>query len=190
MSTLAETISSALTRLGPETEDRLHDVVCEFASLNLCDEDRLCVLATALAAAAATHHRRHKPVFLEAVRTWSLEIAVGLAPVTVRLATFAADGSIAEGADIIVSGLDALLDSLTLGAATIQDRLVLELTLFAQLFGRHDANAIHLALMAVADAIGEADFRPGRVVRVTLGDMVMPLGRDTCLASVAPRGIA
>lgn len=190
MSTLAETISESMARLGPAVQDRLSEIFAELSGLDLGDEDRLSVLATALAAVATIHHARHKLIYLEAVRTWALEISVELAPPPVRLTRLAADSPIEEGAGIIVNGLDGLLDGLNHGSAGIQDRLVLELALFAQLLGRHDANAVHLTLRAVAEALGEEDFRAGRAVRVPLEAMVVPLGRDACLASVPPRGVA
>jgi hypothetical protein len=190
MSTLAETIREVLTRLGPGTETQLREILDEFDGLNLGDEDRLSVLATALAASAALHHARHKPVYLEALRTWSLEISDSLAPPPVRPSQLADDASIEDGADALVSGLDVLLDIVAKAPVTVHDRLVLELTLFAQLLGQHDANAIHLTLMAVSDALADDDFRAGRAVRAPLGEISVPLGRDACLASVAPRGVA
>jgi hypothetical protein len=190
MSTLSETISDAMARLGPATRDRVRDIVSELTDLNLVEEDRLSMLATALATVAATHHARHKPVYLEAVRTWSLEISVGLAPPPARLCSVSGDGPIEEGAEILVSGLEALLDGIVSGAAGVQDRLVLELALFAQLLGQHDANAVHVTLQAAAEALEIADYWPGRAVRVPLEQMMIPLGRDVCLASVAPRGVA
>jgi hypothetical protein len=190
MSTLAETIEGAMIRLGPAVRDRMRDIVAELYGLNLGEEDRLGVLATALAAVAATHHARHKPVYLEAVRTWSLEISVGLAPPPVRFSRLAGPGPIEDGAEILVSGLDGLLDGLPQGGAGLQDRLVLELSLFARLLGQHDANAVHLTLAAVAEALGDDDFRPGHAVHVPLDQTVIPLTRDACLATVAPRGVA
>jgi len=80
MSTLAETISEAMIRLGPAVQDSLREITAELYGLNLGEEDRLAALATALATVASTHHSRHKPVYLEAVRAWSLEISVELAP--------------------------------------------------------------------------------------------------------------
>ncbi|MGH7087701.1 MAG: hypothetical protein ACREFQ_02250 [Stellaceae bacterium] len=191
MSTLAETISESLARLGPQTQDGLRDIFAELGGLNLGEEDRLSVLATALAAVATIHHARHKPIYLEAVRTWALEISVQLAPPPVRLARRAGDGPIEDAADIIVSGLEGLLDGLTPeGAIGMQDRLVLELALFAQLLGRHEANAVHLTLRAVAEALGGEAYCAGRAVRVPLEKMALPLTRDACLASVPPRGVA
>ncbi len=190
MSTLAETINEAMARLGPATRDRVRDIMTEIAGLNLGADDRLSVLATAIAAVAATYHSRHKPVYLEAVQTWSLEISVGLAPPPVRLSSPAEDALIEDGAEILVTGLDGLLEQLAVGAAGLQDRLVVELSLFAQLLGQHDANTVHLTLHAVADALDDEEYRPGRAVRVPLDATVVPLGRDACLATIAPRGVA
>ncbi len=190
MSTLAETINDVMARLGPATRDRVRDIMTDIAQLNLGAEDRVSVLATAIAAIAATYHARHKPVYLDAVQAWSLEISVGLAPPPVRLSSPAEDALIEDGAEILVTGLDGLLEQLTRGAAGLQDRLVVELSLLAQLLGQHDANTVHLTLRAVADALDDEEFRPGRAVRVPLEQAVLPLGRDTCLATVAPRGVA
>jgi hypothetical protein len=190
MSSLSETIGEALARLGPATAERLNDIVGELGSLNLGEEDRLSVLATALAAVAQIYHGRHKPVYLEAVRSWSLEISVGLAPAPVRLSALSDEGTIEEGAEILIAGLDGMLDSLAQGAVRLQDRLVLELALFSRLLGQHDANTVHLTLMTVADALGEEDFHPGDAVMVPLGETAVPLDRDTCLATVAARGVA
>ena len=190
MSTLAETISASLARLGPAAQDRLRDILTELGGLNLGEEDRLSVLATALATVATIYHTRHKLVYLDAVRTWALEISVELAPPPVRLSRTPDRCPIEEGADIIVSGLDGLLDMLDPVVVGIQDRLVLELALFAQLLGRHDANAVHLTLRAVTEALAGEDYSVGRAVRVPVGEMAVPLGRDACLASVPPRGVA
>jgi hypothetical protein len=190
MSTLAATISEAMLRLGPAVQDNLRDIIAELYGLDLGEEDRLAALATAIATVASIHHSRHKPVYLEAVRAWSLEISVGLAPPPVRLARFSGKGPVEEGAEILVAGLDSLLDGLAQGAANLQDRLVMELSLFARLLGQHDANAVHMTLAAVAEALGDEDYRPGQSVRVPLEQMVMPLTRDACLATVAPRGVA
>lgn len=190
MRTLAETIDEAMARLGPAIRERLADIFAELCGLNLGEEDQLSVLATALAAVAAVHHARHRPVYLEAVRAWALEISVGLAPPPARVSRFAGEGPIEEGAEILVGGLDGILDGLEQGAANLQDRLVLELSLFARLLGQHEANAVHLTLAAVAEALDDEDYRPGHAVHVPLEQMLMPLSRDACLATIAPRGVA
>ncbi len=190
MSTLADTIRNALIAAGPATAGRLHDLVAELDGLNLTQEDRLAVLATAIGAAAAIHHARHKAVYLEAVQTWALEISVGLVPPPVRLSRLAGDGPIEEGAEILINGLEGLVDSMSAAGVGVQDRLATELALFSQLLGRHDAQTIHLTLMAVAEAVALPEYRPGQTIRVPLQDMAVPLGRDACLATLAPRGVA
>jgi hypothetical protein len=190
MTSLAQTIDEAMLRLGPAVQDGLREIAAELYGLNLDVEDRLAALATALAACALIHHRRHKAVYLAAVRTWSLEISVGLAPPPLRLSRIAGEGPVDEGAEILIAGLDGLLDGLAQRTVNLQDRLVMELALFARLLGQHDANAVHLTLAAVSEALGDEDYRPGQSVHVPLDQMAMPLTRDACLATVAPRGVA
>ncbi|HUZ73636.1 MAG TPA: hypothetical protein VMU87_11670 [Stellaceae bacterium] len=190
MSSLAHTIREAMARLGPETGTRLREIVAEFCALQLGEEDQLSALATSLATVAALNHARHKPVYLEAVRTWALEVSGEIAPPPLRLALQPGTGLFREGADILISGLDGLLDNAAKDAALVQDRLVLELTLFAQLLGQYDANAIHRTLMAVSDALADTAYRAGRAVGVPLDDVAVPLGRDISLAAVVPRGFA
>ena len=143
-----------------------------------------------VAAAAVIYHAGHKAVFVDAVKTWSLEISVGRDGAARRPSGACAKGSSAEGAEILVTGLDALLETLHQAGVRVQDRLVAELALFARLFGCYDAKTIHLALMAATAALAEASYRPGQIVEVPLEAVALPLGRDACLATVAPRGLA
>ncbi|HUB95819.1 MAG TPA: hypothetical protein VL993_07880 [Stellaceae bacterium] len=190
MSSLADTIAQSMQRLGPATKDKIEDIFAGLDSLDLAPADLLSVLATSLAAMAATHHARHMPVYFEAVRTWSLEISAGLSPAPALSAAYARGSVVADGAEIILAGLDGLFDELKSDRVGLQDRLVLELALFAQLLGQHDANAILMTLRTVADALSEEDYRPGRAILVPLGQLCVPLGRDACLAELAPRGMA
>ncbi len=190
MSSLAETINSALAAVGPATEGRLRDLIIEFGELNLLDEDRLSVLATAVAATAATHHLRHKDIYLEAVKTWSLEIAAELKSPPRRLGNLAGRDVIDDGAEMLISGLDGLIDLMTQAEVRVQDRLVAELALVSRLLGQHDANTIHFTLMAVGRALADPDYRPGDLVMVPLSETVRPLNREACLAALAPRGVA
>jgi len=190
MNSLVDTISDAVARLGPRMGGQIDEIVAELGGLALDTEDQLTVLATALAAMATRHHGRHKPVYLEAVRIWSLEISVGLSPPPARLSLPSGGGPVEDGADILIAGLDGLIEAMLQDGIGMQDRLVIELALFAQLMGQHDANAIHLTLAAVNDALAGAEYCAGRTVRVPLGGMVQPLARDACLASLAPRGVA
>jgi hypothetical protein len=190
MSTLAETINNALAAVGPATEDRLDDIVAELGDLSLGEEGRLAVLASAIGTAAATYHARHKSVYLEAVRTWSLEISVARDGLALRPVGVTVEGAIEDGTEILTAGLAALVDTMVHAGVRIQDRLVTELALFARLLGQYDANTIHLALMAVTEALAEKDYRLGQRIEVPLEEAALPLGRDACLARLAPRGLA
>ncbi len=123
---------------GHLVQDNLRDIA-EIRQLNLGEVDRLAALAaTRSPAVASTHHSRHKAVYLEAVRAWSLEISVGLAPPPVRLARFSSNGPVEEGAEILVAGLDGLLDGLAARRGVFQDRLVMELSLSRGCRPAHD----------------------------------------------------
>lgn len=190
MSSLVETINTALAAVGPVTEQRLREVMTQFGELNLGDEDRLSALATAVGAAAATHHRRHKGVYLEAVRTWSLEIAEALEPAPLRLAGVPVGGPVEEAAEILIAGLDGLIDAMIQAGVRVQDRLVTELAVVARLLGQHDANTIHMTLMTVAEIIRDPGYQAGEVIRVPLYDTVLPLSRHARLEALTPRGVA
>lgn len=190
MSTLADTISNALAAVGPATETRLRDIFAEFGGLSLGEEDRLTVLATTIATVAVTHHARHKSVYLEAVRTWALEISAELQPPPLRLAGSMIGGPIEEGAEILITGVDSLIEAMTMADVGVQDRLVTELALVARLLGQHDANTIHLTLMSVERVLDAPGYRPGDAVSVPLRETARPLTRDVALASLQPRGVA
>jgi hypothetical protein len=190
MSSLAETINNALAAVGPATEGRLRELLIEFGGLNLSDEDRLSVLATAIAAAATTHHLRHKAIYLDAVRTWALEIASELKPPPMRLDDVQTGALIEEAADILVSGLNFLIESMMQAGVCVQDRLVTELAVVARLLGHHDANSIHFTLMTVSRSLADPDYQPGDVVPVPLQEIVRPLNREVRLEGLAPRGVA
>jgi hypothetical protein len=190
MSSLVQTINSALAAVGPATETRLRELISEFGELKLGDEDRLAALATVIGAAAATHHRRHKAVYLEAVKTWALEIADALAPAPLRLAGIPTRGPVEEGAEILIVGLDALIEGMTQEGVRVQDRLVTELTVIARLLGQHDANSIHMTVMTVGRTLDDPDYQPGEVIEVPVRDTVLPLSRDVRLEALTPRGVA
>ncbi|HZB89915.1 MAG TPA: hypothetical protein VE397_00640 [Stellaceae bacterium] len=190
MSSLVETISTALAAVGPAMESRLRELLAEFGELNLDEEDRLSAVATVIATAASTHHRRHKAVYLEAVRTWALEIAGTLAPAPLRLPAMPVAGPVEEGAEILIAGLDALIDSMNQAGVSVQDRLVAELAVVARLLGEHDANTIHMTLMTIGESLAHPDYQPGELVEVPLRQAVQPLSRDVRLEAVTPRGVA
>jgi hypothetical protein len=190
MSSLIETINSALAAVGPSTEGQLRDLLAEFGELNLGDEDRLSALATVIAAAAATHHLRHKAIYLDAVKTWALEIAGQLEPAPLRLTFAPGGGPVEEGAEILISGLDSLIESMTQAGVRVQDRLVTELAVVARLLGQHDANTIHVTLMAVGSSLADPDYHPGELIIVPLRETVRPLNRQMRLEELPPRGVA
>jgi hypothetical protein len=190
MSSLVETINTALAAVGPATETRLRDLLAEFGELNLGEEDRLSALATVIAAAASTHHRRHKSVYLDAVKTWALEIAGTLQPPPLRLAAVPVAGPVEEGAEILITGLDALIDSMNQAGVGVQDRLVTELAVVARLLGEHDANTIHMTLMTVGTSLADPEYQPGDVIEVPLREAIRPLSRDVRLEALTPRGVA
>lgn len=190
MSTLAETIHNALAAIGPSAEGQLRDIIAEFGDLNLSEEERVSVLATVIAAAASTHHVRHKNIYLEAVRTWALEISAELQPPPVRLSNHRMSGPVEEGAEILIGGLDGLIDALTSAGVGIQDRLVAELALIARLLGEHDVNTVHFALMAVTQALADSGYRAGDKVLVPLREAVRPLTREESIETLQPRGVA
>jgi hypothetical protein len=189
-SSLADTIAQSMMRIGPGTRDKVRDIYGALGGLDLAPVERLSALATAVAAMATIFHARHVKVYFEAIRTWSLEISNGIAPAPCPGSTYARGGRVADAADIILAGLDAVMDDLRTDRVGLQDRLVLELALFAQLLGQHDANAILLTLRAVAEAIGDDGYQPGGTILVPLGELWLPLRRDACLADLAPRGVA
>jgi hypothetical protein len=190
MATLAETINNALVAVGAATESRLRDVIAEFDNINLSGEERLDAIATAIAAVAWTHHRRHKPVYLEAVKAWALEIADELQPGPMRLRTPVDPHQVADAAEVLISGVDSLIEMMSAGVVRTQDRLVTELAVVARLLGEHDANTIHQALLAIAAALEEGDYDPSDVVAVPLRQAAMPVTREAALESLAPRGCA
>jgi hypothetical protein len=190
MATLAETINTALRAVGTATERQLRDLVAEFDGINLSGEERLGAVATSIAALAWTHHRRHKPVYLEAVKTWSLEVSAELQPGPPRLRGAADIQQVVEAAEALTQGVDGLIEMMHSGAVRTQHRLVTELAVVARLLGEYDANTIHLTLHCIAAAIEEPGFEPGEVVMVPLREAALPLRRDAALESLAPRGCA
>jgi hypothetical protein len=190
MTTLAETINSALQAVGRATESRLRDLVAEFDNMNLSGEERLDAIVSAIAALAWTHHRKHRPVYLDAVKTWALEIASALQPSPLRLRAPADPHHVSEAAEVLIGGVNGLIDMMNAGAVRTQDRLVTELAVVARLLGEHDANTIHLAMLSVANALDDVGFDPGEVVTVPLREAALPIARDASLETLAPRGCA
>lgn len=190
MSSLAQTISRAMQSVGRAAEDRVHAILAEFDSLNLSGEERVSAVATTIAAAACTHHERHKSVYIDAVRTWSLEISASLDPKPLRAQAAADPERIADGAEILIGGLDALIELMAASGVATQDRLVTELALVSRLLGQNDARTVHMSLSAVDRAVTAPEFAPGSIVRVPLRDVVLPISREADLALLEPHGYA
>jgi hypothetical protein len=189
MNSLAETIDNALQAAGSATESRLRDIIADFDGLNLIEEERLAAIATMIAATACARHARHKAIYLEAVRTWSLETAAALQPPPSRQRFAVEVERIAEGAEILIAGTESLVTLMMAQGTRTQDRLVTELALVSRLLGRSDANTIHLALGVVERAVRTPDFRRGALVLVPARDTA-PIGRTADLALLEPRGCA
>ena len=190
MSSLAETIENAFAAVGTETEGRLRDVTAAFEALELDDEERVAALATAIAAIAHRHHQRHVPVYLEAVRSWSLEIAEMLQPAPTEHRYIPDRDVIAEGAHCLYSGLDGVIDRMRSQGIDIRDRLVTELAVFARFLGQHDATTITIALMAVNRALGDQAYERGAIVRVPLREVAAPRKVMPDIETVEPMGRA
>ena len=190
MATLTETISSALRAVGPTTESRLRDVMADFDAMNLSGEERLSAVTTTIAALAATHHRRHRGVYLDAVKAWAREIAGELRPEPLRLRGPTEPAQVEEAAELLTSGVESLIETMNGDSVRTQDRLVTELAVVTRLLGEHDANTIHQALLSIGAALDRKNFQAGETVTVPLRESLRPLSRDARLELLAPRGCA
>jgi len=190
MTSLAETIDTSLAAVGPETEGRLRDVVAGFEALALADEERLSALATAVAAIAKGHHGRHVSVYLEAVRTWSLEISDMLQPAPTELRFIPESGVIEQAARTLYGGLDTVIERMRREGVEVRDRLVTELAVVARFLGQHDQQTIAIAMIAVARAVADPAYRRGAVVRVPLREVAATPSLMPDIASMEPQGRA
>jgi hypothetical protein len=190
MSSLAETISTALRRVGCDMEGRLHEIMADFQSLSLTDEERLVAVATTIATTARTHHHRHTSVYLDAVRTWSLEIAAELEPPPIRVRYRIDEERVADAVDILTSGIDALIELMGALGTRIQDRLVTELAIVSRLLGQVDASVIHMTLREIGRALESSDFEPGTLLMLPLRETTKMIDRGADLALLQPRGCA
>ena len=188
MTSLAETIDTALAAVGRETEDRLRDLSAEFEALKLADEERVSALATAIAAIAVRYHKRHVSAYLDAVRTWSLEIAEMLQPPATELRYIPDTSTIEAAALRLCEGLDGVVERMRAGGVDVRDRLITELALVTRFLGQHDSNTITIAVMAVSRAVSDPQYRRGAIVRVPLRQVAA--GAEPSLATMEPRGTA
>jgi hypothetical protein len=190
MTSLAETIDTALAAVGRETEDRLRDVSADFEALKLADEERVSALATAIAAIAVQYHKRHVSAYLEAVRTWSLEIAEMIQPAPTELRYIPDTHTIEAAARTLYAGLDGVVDRMRAGGVDVRDRLITELALVTRFLGQHDPNTITIAVMAVNRALCDPQYHRGAVVRVPLREIAASASIEPDLESMEPRGNA
>jgi len=190
MNDLPPLLTEALSAIGPETEARMGDLINDFVTLPLSEEDRLSVLAGAVATIATTRYLQHRPIFIAALRCWALEISITLSPAPPRAGFDRRRGPVAEAQDGLLSGLDAILRTMLDDGSAKHHRLVTELAVMAQLLGRYDAHSIHLVLTAASLACEDPRWRTGYTVPVLLSDGAQLLTRDACLDMLAPRGTA
>ena len=190
MTDLPPLLIEALSAIGPETEARMGDLISDFVTSPLSEEDRLSALAGAVATIATTRYLQHRPIFIAALRSWALELSIALSPAPPRTGFESRRGPIAEAQDGLLSGLDAILRAMLDDGSAKHHRLVTELAVMAQLLGRYDAHSIHLVLTAASLACEDPRWRSGCIVPVLLSDGGQMLTRDASLASLAPRGTA
>jgi hypothetical protein len=190
MSDLPPLLTDALAAIGPETEARMDNLIDDFAALPLSEEDRLSALAGAVATIATTRYLRHRPIFIAALRSWALEIAIGLAPSRPCVGDERRGGRVQEAQDGLLGGIDTILRSMVANGSAKHHRLVTELAVMARLLGRCDAPRVHLVLTAASRACEDPIWRSGGAVPVSLGDSLLPLTRHASIAAIAPRGTA
>jgi hypothetical protein len=188
MGSLALTIDQTMSSIGGTARGVLTETLREFELMTISDEERVSAIATALAATAIIHHRRHVGRFLDAVRVWALETGgaqSGIEPDE----QFPRAELVAEAADLVCSGMETLLDELEKTGAAVQDRAVAELTLYTRLFERMDIHTALQALGAVVTAVATPGFRAGDLVHVPLMQP-LPVRRDADLTTLPTRGLA
>jgi hypothetical protein len=185
MTSWADTIYAVLARLGQGASTALFEWLTVFEGLGLSDEERASVISSALAAAAVTHHDSHVPKLLTAIRLWSVELASLRPP---RIDGVLRVERMLTGIDILALALDELIEELRDVDAGAEDRVVVELTFFARLLGRHDAATIALILATVEEVLGDENYQPGDLLTVPLRDPVFD--HATNLDEVLARGNA
>jgi hypothetical protein len=189
MRSLVETIDRTLLNIGREPRDLLFETIVAFDNLGLSDEEEICAIASALATNAAGTHRRHVARYLDAIKVWAIEMAMDASSPPPRVYATPVPESVAEGADLLLDGTRELLDALEVADASLQDRLVAELTLYTRLLKRHDVNTINLVLHRVAEAMAVMSYRPGELVAVPLREARMTTRTDR-LEELTIRGTA
>lgn len=189
MGSLGQTIDRTLSNIGRTPRDVLLETLASFENFGLPDEERVAAIATAVAASAVSYHGRHTAKFLDAVQVWALEAADCGSPPVPRISYAPEPSTIMEAGEILLSGLDSLLDALKGAEVPLQDRVVSELALYTRLLGQHDVNTILLVVGAVGEAIADPDFTAGTIVTVALRDPA-PFDRTADLSTIQTRGVA
>lgn len=190
MINLPDVLTQVLAAIGPETETRMGELIHEFGTIPLSEEDRLSALAGAIATIAVTRYRKHRMTFIAALCGWSLEISNAMMPPPVPAGRLRPAGPINEAQDTLLGGIEAILHLMTDAGTDPHHCLVAELAVIARLLGQYNASSIHLVLTAATHAIEDTAWHTGCVVPVCLLDATTLLGRDTNIALVAPRGTA
>lgn len=190
MNDSSDIFADALAALGPRAAARMGEVIEEFGAVPLMAEERLSALASAIALIISVRHGRHRDLFIEALRGLALDISNSLAPMPFAREIYPENGPIDEARDVLLIGIEGVLRLMGESGRLARHRVIVELALISRLLGRYGTNTVHLALAAVADALGDPDWRCGDLVAVRLHDALRPLSRDACLDSIAPRGTA
>ena len=128
----------ALSAIGADIEARMGDLISDFVAIPLSEEDRLSALAGAVATIATTRYRRHRAIFIAALRSWALEISMALAPPAPRIVLEGRRGPAGEAQDGLLNGLDAILHAMLDDGSAKHHRLVTELAVMARLLGQYD----------------------------------------------------
>ena len=189
MRSLVETIDKTLSNIGRTPRDLLFETIMAFDNLELSDEEEICAIASAIAANAAGRYRRHTDRYLDAVKIWAVEMSVAAASPPPRLYRLPVTRKIEAGTTLLLDSTSDLVEALADAAASVQDRMVAELTLYARLLGRRDVNTIHLALDRVVEATAAKNFKFGQILALPLRETAS-IGRSDRLDDMVMRGTA
>jgi hypothetical protein len=166
MSWLTELTRCTIATVGPDVSAPLREGIAAFETTSLVDEERLAAVATTIAATAHRHHRRHQVLYLEAVKTWALEVARNGSGAPARSGRALDLAAVAKAAGMLISGLGSTITLLHALPIRPEDRLVTQLAPVAWLLGRYDAAAVRLTLVVVERALREDGYKPGDIVRL------------------------
>ncbi|HEV2675580.1 MAG TPA: hypothetical protein VGV37_13635 [Aliidongia sp.] len=182
MRALVETINQTLRNIGLGPGRVLLETIESFEELSLSDQERVSALASSIANSALAYHRTRIAGYLDAIRGSAMTIALEILPPPPVADSCPLLGNIAEGADLLSSGLNQLIDALCLASICMEDRIIAEIALYARLLGRHDPNTVQIVLRGIDEALSHPDFATGDLVAVALVDpspldLSLPLDR-------------